>query len=254
MVKDTFSIIPTIVLENELLSPADKLIFSVLFGFRLTQKCWASNNYISEKTKISIPTVNRSLKTLEKYGFISRVTTQEGMIKKREIVISEIEDIGINLSEAQNDTSHDQNDQTTNQNDHLSMIKMISTPNQNDQSIDNIINNIIHKPADQKEPCIIDNEGNKSEFVRLSKKDKEKLKQVYEDNFGHEYLRVMRQAVIALDEWFRENPKKLKASKNHLTRLTGKGLEFAQNAESARIGFKNKKIMQEKMESRYDNK
>lgn len=218
MIKDTFSIIPTLVLESEKLSPADKLIFSVLFGFRLTQKCWASNDYISEKTKISIPTVNRSLKTLERYGFISRVTTQSGMIKKREIIISDIEDIGINLQEVQNDPSYDQNDQThdqndttTNQIDHPPMIKMISPHDQNDQSIDNIINNIIDKNTDApKIPVKLPN-GENSKHIFLTKSEKEMVVVRYKDELGEIFYRdYLLHAIDALEGYLNNNKKKYK--------------------------------------------
>lgn len=235
MVKDTFSIIPTVVLENADLSPADKLIFSVLFGFRLTQKCWASNNYISEKTKISIPTVNRSLKTLEKYGFISRVTTQEGMIKKREIVIAEIEEVGIKLVEVQNDPPHDQNDQTddqndrgSNQNDHLPMIKMISTPDQNDQSIDNIINNIIDNVIEEEPKHAVKlSDGEESKFVFLKTSEKKKLIERFKKQFGNDFYRdYLMFAVEALDSYI-ANEKKGKKYKDHYKVLINWPMEKA---------------------------
>lgn len=234
MVKDTFSIIPTLVLESEKLSPADKLIFSVLFGFRLTQKCWASNDYISDKTKISIPTVNRSLKTLERYGFISRVTTQSGMIKKREIIISDIEDIGINLSEVrndpsydQNDQTHDQNDTTTNQIDHPPMIKMISPHDQNDQSIDNIINNIIDKNIHtQKIPAKL-SDGEESKVVLLTNPEKKKLLERFKKQFGEDFYRdYLMFAVEALDSYI-TNDKKGRKYKDHYKVLIGWPLEKA---------------------------
>lgn len=242
MVKDTFSIIPTLVLESEKLSPADKLIFSVLFGFRLTQKCWASNDYISEKTKISIPTVNRSLKTLERYGFISRVTTQTGMIKKREIIISDIEDIGINLSEVrndpsydQNDQTHDQNDTTTNQIDHPPMIKMISSDDQNDQSIYNIINNNNIYP---KTPCKLP-DGTNSELVFMTKEQKLKIQDRFLRLFGEDAQVYLGYAVEALDAYITNN-KKARKYKDHYKVLIGWPLEKAQ--EKFRIDNTHSKI------------
>lgn len=140
---------------------------------------------------------------------------------------------------------------------HLSTLipRVCSNSNSNSNSNTEEIKDEKQGPlVEDKEPCIIDSEGNKSEFVRLSKKDKEKLKQVYEDNFSIDYPRVMRQAVVALDEWFRENPKKFKSSKNHLTRLTGLGLKYQIESETARKKYKNQQAYQDQIEKRYDNK
>lgn len=108
--------------------------------------------------------------------------------------------------------------------------------------------------VEEKEPCIMDRDGNKSEFVRLTKKEKQKLIQVYKDNFNEEYKRVMFSAIENLDIWFKENPTKYKKSKNHLARLTGLGLKFQIDSETTRKKFKNQQAYQDQMEKRYDNK
>lgn len=217
-----------------------------------------SLNTLSSETGISIRSVRTALKKLESSGELTIKTTSKfsilTIVKYDTYQGSDVDD------DTQKDKRLTRKRQATD-----TQATLIEERKQKEEekelvptfeklNVDTSRDINLHLSTDNKEPCVIDNEGNKSEFVRLSKKDKEKLKQVYEDNFGQEYPRIMRQAVIALDEWFRENPKKFKTSKNHLTRLTGKGLEFQMTTETVRKKYKNQQAYQEQIEKRYDNK
>lgn len=138
ILNDSFSIIPNFILADKRISPSDKLVYQVLFGFRMANKCWASNEYISERTGLSIPTINRSLLTLEGLGFIFRETKTDKAGKQRTITIPHLDSV---LPNDQNDQANDQDDQTP-------MIRMIRPNDQDDQSI---YKNNIQVRIDKKE-------------------------------------------------------------------------------------------------------
>lgn len=144
ILNDSFSIIPNFILADKRISPSDKLVYQVLFGFRMANKCWASNEYISERTGLSIPTINRSLLTLEGLGFIFRETKTDKAGKQRTITIPHLNSV---LPNDQNDQANDQDDQTNDQDDQTPMIRMIRPNDQDDQSI---YNNNIQERIDKK--------------------------------------------------------------------------------------------------------
>ena len=136
MSHDTFSKIPTLILENENLSPSDKLIYAVIYGFKSNENCWASNEYFSKKISISIGSVKRSLDNLEKFGFIIRETTQVGAIRNRQIILNKNNEVHFGPTEVQFEPSGVQSEPRTRSN-------LIVSEVQFGPSIDNIINKVI---------------------------------------------------------------------------------------------------------------
>ena len=88
MEKDFFqsfwTVIPTIIFEDERVPLRAKKLYGLISS--LTQKegfCWASNNFLSEKSRIPLATVRRYLKLLKKLGYIDyEVNKEEGNRRK----------------------------------------------------------------------------------------------------------------------------------------------------------------------------
>lgn len=209
--------LPKHILSRSDLTPADKLVYMVLFGLKDKSEIWASNDYLAKMTSLSIPTVNRCLKALEKLGLLTRETLQEGLLKKRNIQLIRYDQN--DHTNDQNDTEHDQNDTEHDQNDHTEMIKMISTDDQNDQSItkynnkeENIYTQKKKTPSAGSQESVPKNKtlATGSEHVYLTDEEKEKVTRKFREVFGTDYQQALEFAVSKLDTWLSNNSKELK--------------------------------------------
>ena len=79
-----FLIIPTQLLRDKEIRPAEQLVYGVVYWFHSLKEgvCFASNPAIAEIASISARTVQNSLTVLEKQGYVRR-TFQDG---KRQII------------------------------------------------------------------------------------------------------------------------------------------------------------------------
>jgi len=68
-----FSIIPSIILRSDKISPTEKLVFSLLFTFNHSGKpFFGSNEFIAASIGKSVKTIQKTLASLEKYGLLQR--------------------------------------------------------------------------------------------------------------------------------------------------------------------------------------
>ena len=189
----------------------------VLFGYRLRHKIWASNEYIAERTALSIPTVKRSIKTLCEVGLIVRTTTQEGFTRKRDIKIPEFEHF----------QAKDQDDPSKDQIDTLPRIKLIPTKDQDDPSIDKLNKQVlINKKAtpppvnileDLSAPPLIytrvseDPDEPRSKYVRMSEAEVVKLRNKIDELDLWPALnskQALYDLFLSMDVYVSKNPKK----------------------------------------------
>ncbi|MCL0091787.1 helix-turn-helix domain-containing protein [Dehalococcoidales bacterium] len=78
-----WTVIPTVIFEDERVPLRAKKLYGLISS--LTQKegyCWASNNFLAEKSKIPLGTVRRYLKLLKKLNYIDCEINEEGNQRK----------------------------------------------------------------------------------------------------------------------------------------------------------------------------
>jgi hypothetical protein len=79
-----WTVIPTVIFEDERVPLRAKKLYGLISS--LTQKegfCWASNNFLSERSKIPLGTVRRYLKLLKKLKYVDyEINKEEGNQRK----------------------------------------------------------------------------------------------------------------------------------------------------------------------------
>jgi len=84
-----YYVIPAEVMDSELIGPEEKLLYGLLSGYaHSTGECYPSDAHLSKRMNLHLRNLQRHIRNLEKFGFISRriEPTPENPFKKRRYI------------------------------------------------------------------------------------------------------------------------------------------------------------------------